>query len=59
MVATQLGLRTPGQVVGVQLEVSRDLVDSLESASKKPMDVLLRLLRDVPGSLEYLRKHAA
>lgn len=23
------------------------------------MDVLLRLLRDVPGSLEYLRKHAA
>jgi putative zinc finger/helix-turn-helix YgiT family protein len=23
------------------------------------MDVLLRLLRDVPGSLEYLRRHAA
>jgi putative zinc finger/helix-turn-helix YgiT family protein len=23
------------------------------------MDVLLRLLRDVPGSFEYLRKHAA
>ena len=23
------------------------------------MDVLLRLLRDVPGNLEYLRKHAA
>jgi len=23
------------------------------------MDVLLRLLRDVPGGLEYLRKHAA
>ena len=23
------------------------------------LDVLLRLLRDVPGSLEYLRKHAA
>lgn len=23
------------------------------------MDVLMRLLRDVPGSLEYLRKHAA
>jgi putative zinc finger/helix-turn-helix YgiT family protein len=23
------------------------------------MDVLLRLLRDVPGSLDYLRKHAA
>lgn len=23
------------------------------------MDVLLRLLRDVPGSLEYLRNHAA
>ncbi len=23
------------------------------------MDVLLRLLRDVPGSLEYLKKHAA
>jgi putative zinc finger/helix-turn-helix YgiT family protein len=23
------------------------------------MDVLLRMIRDVPGSLEYLRKHAA
>jgi len=23
------------------------------------MDVLLRVLRDVPGGLEYLRKHAA
>lgn len=23
------------------------------------MDILLRLLRDIPGSLAYLRKHAA
>jgi hypothetical protein len=23
------------------------------------MDVLLRLIRDLPGSLEYLREHAA
>jgi putative zinc finger/helix-turn-helix YgiT family protein len=23
------------------------------------MDILLRLIRDIPGSLEYLRKHAA
>jgi putative zinc finger/helix-turn-helix YgiT family protein len=23
------------------------------------MDVLLRLIRDIPGSLDYLRKHAA
>lgn len=27
--------------------------------SDRAMDVLLRQLRDVPGSLEYLRKHAA
>lgn len=23
------------------------------------MDILLRLIRDIPGSLDYLRKHAA
>ena len=23
------------------------------------MDILLRIIRDLPGSLEYLRKHAA
>jgi putative zinc finger/helix-turn-helix YgiT family protein len=28
-------------------------------AQTAAMDVLLRLLRDVPGGLEYLRKHAA
>jgi hypothetical protein len=27
--------------------------------SSSPMDVLLRLIRDLPGSLEYLREHAA
>ena len=29
------------------------------NAQTEAMDVLLRLLRDVPGSLEYLRRHAA
>jgi putative zinc finger/helix-turn-helix YgiT family protein len=28
-------------------------------AQNAAMDVLLRMLRDVPGALEYLRKHAA
>jgi len=29
------------------------------NAQTAAMDVLLRMLRDVPGGLEYLRKHAA
>jgi len=29
------------------------------SVQTEAMDVLLRLLRDVPGSLDYLRAHAA
>jgi hypothetical protein len=30
-----------------------------DRGSAVAMDVLLRVLRDVPGGLEYLRKHAA
>lgn len=33
--------------------------ESGRNVQTEAMDVLLRLLRDVPGSLEYLRSHAA
>jgi putative zinc finger/helix-turn-helix YgiT family protein len=33
--------------------------ESGRNVQTEAMDVLLRLLRDVPGSLAYLRKHAA
>jgi putative zinc finger/helix-turn-helix YgiT family protein len=33
--------------------------ESGRNAQSAAMDVLLRLIRDLPGSIEYLRKHAA
>jgi len=33
--------------------------ESGRNAQSGAMDVLLRLIRDLPGSIEYLRKHAA
>jgi len=33
--------------------------ESGRNAQSAAMDVLLRLIRDLPGSLEYLREHAA
>lgn len=33
--------------------------ESGRNAQSAAMDILLRLIRDLPGSIEYLRKHAA
>ncbi len=48
--------------LGKLLHLGQNTVSRWEAgrnAQTGAMDVLLRLLRDVPGSLEYLKRHAA
>jgi putative zinc finger/helix-turn-helix YgiT family protein len=56
----QLGLTQ--QQLAALLKLGLNTVSRWESGrnvQNEAMDVLLRLLRDVPGNLEYLKKHAA